>query len=245
MSITNKRSEQVSGRDEEKPAIAWHDDERIQMYVAAGHDLVQHTPLGHQLECFRDNVRIQGMPSTHPPGDWGYGNGTAYHRARETALRLWDAERFTRGTIATLWAYCHPTAVTLDGLPGGRGRVFCTYPLTPLGQLARRSVKGADACPLEGPRLLGPRDCECSGRDCSCWARPTLLRRLYAEFVESKGDQRDVWMAIHRQAKERLEWAVSAWNTTQGAEDERRLERQELRRAAGKRLAVTSSSSES
>ena len=236
MQLTNKRPGLDSERDGLK--LKWHDDERIQMYVSVGHDLVQHTPLGHQLECFRDNVRLQGIPSTHPPGDWGYSTATAYHRARETALRLWDTGRSTPGTVTTLWTYCHPTAVTLDGLPGGRGRAFALYPLTELGAEARRG-SAPDA-----PRLIGPRPCDCSGRDCACWTRPTLLRRLYAESAEAKGEQREVWRAIHEQALGLLRTAIAAWESTLAAEDERRFERQERRRAAVRQQAVTPATSE-
>jgi hypothetical protein len=243
MSIESKSR---PGQDPERegPKLEWHDDERIQMYVSVGHDLVQHTPLGHQLECFRDNVRITGMPSTHPPGDWGYSTGTAYHRARETALRLWDTERAQPGAIATLWSYCHPTAVTMDGLPGGRGRAFALYPLTELGSSARRGTAP------DAPRLIGPRPCDCSadrgasGNGCACWTRPMLLRRLYAESAESKGEQRAVWFQIHKQALARLSLAVVAWRDTRGAEDERRLQRKELRRAAVRARTITTATSD-
>jgi hypothetical protein len=235
--IGNARPEQVSERDGLK--LQWHDDERLQMYVSVGHDLVQRTPLGHQLECFRDNVRITGMPSTHPPGDWGFSSGTAYNRARETAMRLWDTERASPGSVGVLWDYCHPTAVALDGLPGGRGRIFVLYPRTELGSAARRPAGGGETC-----RLLGPRPCNCKGHDCSCWTRPTLVRRLYAEFVESKGETRALWFEIHKQAVERLRGAIDAWMSTRGAEDERRLQYQERRRTSAKARAVTSSTSE-
>jgi hypothetical protein len=224
--------------------LSWHDDERLQLYVSVGHDLVQRSPLGHQLECFRDNVRIQGMPSTHPPGDWGYGAGTAYARARDTAVRLWDTERLGGGSVAVLFAYCHPTAVALDGLPGGRGRLFAVCPFTELGQRARRFENGAGACQLASPRLLGPRTCECSGRDCACWSRPSLARRLYTESVEAKGALRQVWNEIYTQAEARLAEVVAAWGAAQGAEDERRLIRQERRRAASRSQVVTTASSD-
>jgi hypothetical protein len=230
--------------EREVPKLPWHDDERLQLYVSVGHDLVQRSPLGHQLECFRDNVRIQGMPSSHPPGDWGYGGGTAYTRARETALRLWDSERATPGTVATLFAFCHPTAVALDGLPGGRGRLFAVCPLTELGQRARRFENGSGECRLTAARLLGPRPCECSGRDCSCWTRPTLARRLYAESVEAKGHLREVWNGMYKQAERHLQRAIDAWGAAGHAEDERRLQAKERRHAAVRARLVTAAISE-
>ena len=227
------------------PKLSWHDDERLQNYIGVGHDLIQRSPLGHQLECFRDNVRIQGMPDTHPQGDWGYGNGTAYNRARETALRLWDTERLWPGAVAALWVYCHPTSVALDGLPGSRGRLFTLTPQTELGRRAKRSAGSDGWCSLQAPRLIGPRECKCEpGTDCVCWSRPALVRRLYAESVESKGDQRRVWMQIYEQARVLICSSVDAWNATQGAEDERRLQRAEIRRAAAHAQSVTPANSD-
>lgn len=241
---TNRNARPGLDPERDVPKLPWHDDERLQLYVSVGHDLVQRSPLGHQLECFRDNVRISGMPSTHPPGDWGYGGGTAYNRARETAVRLWDSERAEPGAVATLFAYCHATAVALDGLPGSRGRLFAVCPLTELGQRARRFENGAEACPLDRPRLLGPRECECSGRDCACWTRPTLARRLYAESVEAKGHLREVWNAIYRQAERHLRLAIDAWASAGPAEDERRLQGKERRHAAVRQRVVTTANSE-
>lgn len=252
--FSNSRSERVSGRgdDEDKPLLPWHDDERLQGYVARGHDLVQKTPLGHQLECFRDNVRIQGMPATHPPGDWGYSTSTAYHRARETALRLWDTERIAPGAIGDLWAFCCPAALALEGLPGGRGRFLPVYPRTEMGRVARRSAGGKDACVLTIGRLLGPRDCPCDpmadGRPgdigCTCFTRHTLARRLYAESATAKGELRKVWEEIHRQARGRVKRAVAAWFEARDLEDERRLQFREQRRAGARAQVVNAASSD-
>lgn len=238
----NKRSELASGRDG-LPSLSWHDDERIQQYVAVGHELVQKSPLGHQLECFRDNVRLQAMPSSHPPGDWGYGSGTAYSRARETALRLIDAEREQPGAVAVLWAYCHPEAVALDGLPGNRGRIFAICPMTDTGRRARLSAGSGNWCSLAAPRLIGPRPCECSGRDCSCWTRPTLVRRLYAESVEAKGHLRQVWNAAYNEAQRLLGAAILGWQEAQFDEDLRRtLDKKRRRHAPRVRMVTTGAS---
>jgi hypothetical protein len=250
MTNQRNRSELTSGR----VGLSWQDDERIQTYVSVGHDLVQKTPLGHQLECFRDNVRIQGMPSTHPPGDWGYGS-TAYARARETALRLWDTERLSAGALGTLWAYCSPLALSLEGLPGSkreeaavaageltvnRGRLFAVYPRTELGRTAQR---GED---VDARRLLGPRECRCEASvECSCFARHALARRLYAECASSRGDARKVWNEIHRQAEALLRAAFEAWAASRAAEDERRFADRERRRHGAKAGAVTTATSES
>jgi hypothetical protein len=238
-------------REERRSLLPWHDDERLQAYVAMGHDLVQKTPLGHQLECFRDNVRIVGMPATHPPGDWGYSTGTAYHRARETALRLWDTERAFPGSVGALWEYCSPLAVSLDGLPGGRGRIFCVYPRTALGRVARRSAVVKDESEPTQARLLGPRDCKCpvkpepeekngeAKRGCICFSRHTLARRLYAESAAAKGERLNVWNQIHSEAEQLLHAARDAWFSTRGAEDERRLQYRDRRRTAARAQAIT------
>jgi hypothetical protein len=236
----NEFSNERPGPDPEREGrliLPWADDERLQQYVGRGHDLVQRSPLGHQLECLRDNVRMTGMPETHPPGDWGYHSTTAYHRARETALRLLDTERVLPGAVHDLWVYCNATTVGLAGLPGGKGRIFAITPHTELGREARR--------PAGKPgRLIGPRECDCSGRDCSCWSRPVLMRRLYAEFVGAKGEARQAWIAVYRQAEVRIRAASAAWCSTRNLEDERRLQAQERRLAAPKAHRVTVASSD-
>ena len=236
------RPELDSERD--TPKLQWHDDERIQQYVSSGHELVQKTPLGYQLECFRDNVRIQGMPDSHPPGDWGYGTHTAYHRARETALRLWDTERGCPGSVATLWAHCHPITVTLDGLPGGRGRIFPVYSLTELGRRARRSAGSKEHCDLAVERLLGSRPCKCKSGDCSCFSRGKLIRRIYAESAEAKGELREVWNEIHEQAVRLLRAAIESWQWSRQFEDERRRQKQDMRRHGARSKVVTTATSD-
>jgi len=159
--------------------------------------------------------------------------------------RLADTERIARGSVAVLWEYCHPEAVALDGLPGGRGRIFVIYPRTELGRRARRSAGSQETCVLAIGRLLGPRDCRCKGLvDCLCFTRHALARQLYAESASAKGEIAETWRAIHAQAETLLFRARDAWLESRAAEDDRRAEHKLVRRASARARIVTTATSD-
>jgi hypothetical protein len=62
--------------------------------------------------------------------------------------------------------------------------------------------------------------------------------------VEAKGHLREVWNAIYTQAEGRLRAAFAAWAAAGEAEDERRLQDKERRKASTRARVITTASSD-
>lgn len=165
------------------------DDEEIQWYVAQGHDMVSRSTLGAQLEALRDQVSGSRSVGVDRDPTWllDFGRSSAIHRARRTAVVLWGAAELHGLAVPVLWAYCHPTTVTAcDGLYGTAGRLLGLLPLTPTGQVATR-----------GARLLVSR--EAKGGD--VLSVHGALRAMNAARCQSKGEERQAWSAMLREAR--------------------------------------------
>lgn len=180
---------------------AWSRHEAIDLewYVGGGHDLVSRSPVGHQLECLRDNVRVTALPSSWPT--WSRVDGA---RAQRIAQRLLRAEAICPGAIQVIWALCHPITVAMDGLPGGRARLVAIYGLTETGRRARWSAGGdkkTKACSLESRRIFA-----LNGQ-----VPAEALRSIYTNVAQAKGKMAALWAELDREAQELAERVSRAY----------------------------------
>jgi len=179
----------MTGGAERSIRAEHRDDEEIQWYVAEGHDMLSRSTLGAQLEALRDQVSgTRGFGSDRDP-TWllDFSRSSAIHRARRTAIVLWGAAELHMLAVSVLWAYCHPTTVTAcDGLYGTAGRLLGLLPLTPTGQAATR-----------GTRLLVSR--EAKGGD--VLSVHGALRAMNAARCQAKGEERQAWSSMLREAR--------------------------------------------
>lgn len=194
--------------------LTWRDDEDLQHYVARWHDLVQRSPLGSQLELMRDEVKPDGLPDTHPRYDWGYGRHTESAKAARIGRALDEMVRRAPGSprpVDVLWAFCGPTAVALDGLPGGRGRLFAVYPVL-FADVRQRLVR-------EAHRGRGVRDED--DRERVQLTAHEALRALYAQAAKAKLPELAGWRERHTQAEQALGRAIALWYAVQPRKERR------------------------
>jgi hypothetical protein len=197
-----------------KGLLPWRVSERIEWYVAVGHDLVSRSPLGRQLECMRDNVKTVGLPTSDP--SWDVDFTARSESARAVSVARWLVRAGARMPVAVpiAWSYCHPVSVALDGLPGGRGRLLACYAFTGTGSRARLSAGGSKGtgegslCRLDTERIMALRGARAHD----------ALRQLYADAAQSKGHLRLIWNRMHREARAMVVQAAEVLVATESEE---------------------------
>lgn len=173
------------------------DDAALQWFFEEGQDLCQRSPIGYQLDCMRDNVRIKGLPTSDPGWEVDFHRFTDSAKAHRVWMRL-QASR-SRYWLAplVLSQYYNPTAVAFEG-----DRLLALFPLT-------QAAAAGLVVEVKG-----------KGGPCCLYPRPTAIPRaesvrdsLHRLAIAERG-AKQAYRAIRQEATDLLSRTVEAYRAT-------------------------------